>query len=71
MTMSRGRVAIVAALAGAALAAHALFGVRVSADFAAFLPQGSDPWQRVLVSQVRDGVTGRLLFIELSGSEPS
>ena len=72
MMVARGRVALVATLAGAAaLATYALFGVRVSADFAAFLPQGSDPWQRVLVSQVRDGVTGRLLFIELSGSDPA
>ena len=72
MMTARGRVALVATLAGAAaLTAHALFGLRISADFAAFLPPGNDPWQRVLVSQVRDGVTGRLLFIELSGSEPA
>jgi len=72
MMVARGRVALLATLAGAAaLAAYALFGVRVSADFAAFLPQGSDSLQRVLVSQVRDGVAGRLLLIELSGSEPA
>ncbi len=55
----------------AALAAYALFGLRVSADFSAFLPEGSDPWQRVLVAQLRDGIAGRLLLIELSGSGPA
>ncbi len=52
------------------LAAYAVARVRVSADFAAFLPAGADPTQRALIQQLREGAAGRLVLIELSGAPP-
>src|SRR6185312_12058704 len=54
----------------ALLAAYALARVRVSADFAAFLPAGANAAQRALVQQLREGAAGRLLLIELSAATP-
>jgi predicted exporter len=43
---------------------------RVTTDLAALLPASADRVQRLLVSQLRDGVASRLMLIGLEGGEP-
>jgi predicted exporter len=42
----------------------------IGADLTVFLPPSTNPSQRLLVSQLRDGVSTRLLLIALEGEEP-
>jgi predicted exporter len=45
-------------------------GLRVDADFSAFLPSGVTDTQRVFLKQMQEGVAGRLLLVEVRGDEP-
>ena len=51
----------------AALLALAGRGVRIQTDFSAFLPPSSTPEQRLLVSQLREGLVSRLMLVALEG----
>src|SRR6476646_9105497 len=42
----------------------------VSADLTVFLPPSTNAAQRILVSQLRDGVAARLILIGLEGGNP-
>jgi predicted exporter len=57
-------VAVAAAMAWFATA------LTVDSDFSAFLPAGGTETQRILTRELRDGVTSRLLLIELAHDEP-
>ena len=57
-------------LAGLALLlAVAARQVRIQTDFSAFLPPSSTPEQRLLVSQLRDGLVSRLMLVALEGRD--
>ena len=43
---------------------------RFTADMSAFLPAGATPEQRLLVMQLREGATARLLLVGIGGAEP-
>jgi predicted exporter len=43
----------------------------VGTDLTVFLPPSTNPAQRILVSQLRDGVATRLILIALEGEEPA
>lgn len=58
----------VVAMAAAMAWLAALF--TVDSDFSAFLPAGGTDTQRILTRELRDGVTSRLLLIELAHDEP-
>lgn len=63
-----------AILVWAALVAIALWVVaraRYSADLSAFLPQAPTGAQRLLVEQLRQGVTSRLIIVALEGTDES
>lgn len=47
------------------VAAH----TRISTDMAAFLPDSASPPQQLMVEQLRDGVTSRLVMFALEGAE--
>ncbi|MEN6586845.1 MAG: MMPL family transporter, partial [Sulfuricella sp.] len=47
------------------VAAH----TRISTDMAAFLPNSASPAQQLMVEQLRDGVTSRLVMFALEGAE--
>lgn len=64
----RAAVAWIAIVAAALL--YAVTGLRVNADFSAFLPDATTSEQRFLVSELKSGVASRLLLIELSGDTP-
>jgi len=51
----------------AALAVLAMRTVRIESDFSAFLPPSSTPQERLLISQLRDGLVSRLMLIALEG----
>jgi predicted exporter len=55
---------LVLAAAGAWVAANA----RYSADMSAFLPDAATPLQRLLVAELREGVTSRLVLIGIEGA---
>jgi predicted exporter len=63
-------MAVWAVLVAAALAYIAV-AIKVDSDFAAFLPSGRTQAQRILSQELRDGVTSRLLLIELSHDDTS
>jgi predicted exporter len=56
-------------LAGAALI-YVLTRLSVNADFSAFLPSATSNEARFLVSELKEGVAGRLLLIGLSNDSP-
>lgn len=43
--------------------------LRVETDFSAFLPPSATPEQRLLVSQLRDGLVSRLMLVALHGAD--
>ena len=59
----------------AALACFALLVVlavkltRIETDFSAFLPPSATPEQRLLMSQLRDGLVSRLMLVALDGAD--
>ena len=53
----------------AALGALAWRAVRIEADFSAFLPPSATPAQRLLVSQLREGLVARLMLVALHGAD--
>ncbi len=57
-------------LAGAALL-YVATRLSVNADFSAFLPNATSSEQRLLVSELKEGVAGRLLLIGLSNDAPA
>ena len=70
--MNNARRWSIAAWVVAVTAAMAWFAtaLQVDSDFAAFLPAGRTETQRILTRELRDGVTSRLLLIELAHDEP-
>jgi len=54
------------------LAAGSWFAMalKVDSDFSAFLPAGQSQTQRIFSREMRDGVTSRLLLIELANADP-
>ncbi len=58
-----------------ALVCFALLGgivfktTRIETDFSAFLPPSSTPEQRLLISQLRDGLVSRLMLVALEGAD--
>jgi predicted exporter len=57
-------------LAGiAALLGIAFKTVRIETDFSAFLPPSATPEQRLLMSQLRDGLVSRLMLVALEGAD--
>ncbi len=44
--------------------------LKVDSDFSAFLPGGQSQTQRIFSREMRDGVTSRLLLIELANDAP-
>ncbi len=60
------------ALALLLLAALGLFAsrtVRIEADFSAFLPPSATPQERLLISQLREGLVARLMLVALRGAD--
>jgi predicted exporter len=57
-------------LALMALAAWLCFRATYVADLSAFLPSAPTPEQRVLLTQLKSGATGRVLMIGLRGGQP-
>ena len=53
----------------AALALLSAKTVRVETDFSAFLPPSATPEQRLLISQLRDGLVSRLMLVALEGAD--
>ncbi len=53
----------------AALTLFATKTVRVETDFSAFLPPSATPEQRLLVSQLRDGLVSRLMLVALHDAD--
>ena len=45
--------------------------LRIDTDMSAFLPRGQSDAQRMFNRELRDGVSSRLLLIELSGDQPA
>jgi predicted exporter len=71
---SRPGSGIVARCAAAALALAALGllvakTLRVETDFSSFLPPSAAPEQRLLVSQLREGLASRLMLVALQGAD--
>ena len=54
----------------ATASAYVATRLSIDADFSAFLPSATTPNQRLLVSELKEGVASRLLLIELSGGAP-
>jgi predicted exporter len=44
--------------------------LKVDSDFSAFLPAGQSQTQRIFTRELRDGVTSRLLLVELAHDDP-
>src|SRR4051812_23189234 len=66
--MSRPSVRLAMVMACLALLlALAARGVRIQTDFSAFLPPSSTAEQRLLVSQLREGLVSRLMLVALEG----
>lgn len=59
----------VALILFAALALSAARVVRVEADFSAFLPPSTTPEERLLISQLRNGLVARLMLVALAGGD--
>ena len=53
----------------ALLGAFALNTTHVETDFSAFLPPSATPEQRLLMSQLRDGLVSRLMLVALEGAD--
>lgn len=51
------------------LGAFAIKTARVETDFSAFLPPSATPEQRLLMSQLRDGLVSRLMLVALDGAD--
>ena len=51
----------------AALCLLAAKALRIETDFSAFLPPSATPEQRLLISQLRDGLVSRLMLVALHG----
>lgn len=60
---------LAAILAFAALAWVATQRVRIEADFSAFLPPSATTEERLLVSQLREGLAARLMLVALEGAD--
>ena len=43
--------------------------MRIEADFAAFLPPSATPEERLLISQLREGLVARLMLVALHGAD--
>ena len=56
-------------VAFACLLALAAKTVRLETDFTAFLPPSASPEQRLLISQLRDGLVSRLMLVALQGAD--
>ena len=54
----------------AAAAAWFAVALKVDSDFSAFLPGGASQTQRIFTRELRDGVTSRLLLVELAHDDP-
>jgi predicted exporter len=67
--MSRARAAGFV-LVVLAMVVYAALAVRIDDDFSAFLPRGVTPIQEIVVKQLREGVAGRLLLVEVAGAAP-
>ena len=52
-----------------ALFFHAQRAVRIEADFSAFLPPSATREERLLISQLRDGLVARLMLVALDGAD--
>lgn len=63
-----GRYAIVL-LCFMLLGGFAVKTARVETDFSAFLPPSATPEQRLLMSQLRDGLVSRLMLVALEGAD--
>lgn len=68
MRGTRG-AAILVWLGVAAVAALAVARARYSADLSAFLPRAPTAEQRLLVEQLRQGVTSRLIIVAIEGAD--
>ena len=55
----------------AAAAAWCAVFLKVDSDFSAFLPGGQTETQRIFSREMRDGVTSRLLLVELAHDDPT
>ena len=67
----RNRSVLVAWLALLAASAWiSLYHTRFTSDLTAFLPEGADARQKLLIDQLRDGVASRLILLGLSGASP-
>ena len=54
----------------AAAAVWFAVALKVDSDFSAFLPGGQSQTQRIFTRELRDGVTSRLLLVELAHDDP-
>jgi predicted exporter len=54
----------------AAAAVWFAVALKVDSDFSAFLPGGQSQTQRIFTRELRDGVTSRLLLVELAQDDP-
>ena len=62
------RYVVALALFGA-LGFYAARAVRIEADFSAFLPPSATSQERLLLSQLRDGLVARLMLVALDGGD--
>lgn len=65
--MTTRRLTIGTAAAVALVTAYLWTNLVVDSDFAAFLPSGGGDRQMMLLNQLRDGIAGRLVLIEIRG----
>ena len=67
----QGRIALGLWLAGLAVCAALIAQARFSTDMSAFLPRHPTPAQQVLVDQLHDGATSRLILLGLTDAPPA
>ena len=71
MTLSRSAALAVWLLLVALCAGWLYRNLSIGTDLTVFLPPSTNSAQRILVSQLRDGVASRLILIGLEGAEPA
>lgn len=60
--------ALIVWLAGVALSVGIILHTPFTTDMSAFLPRSPEPAQQILVDQLRDGVTSRLILVDFEGA---
>ena len=53
----------------AALGFYSTLAVRIETDFSAFLPPSATPEERLLITQLREGLVARLMLVALHGAD--